>query len=48
MKCAMSRKEKVVHSLCDRVLTKEYEYSFYKIRLRDLKGKFRRNFEVLF
>lgn len=47
MKYAAIKKEKVVHSLFGGVSTKEYEHSFYKIRLRDLTGKFRCNFEVL-
>ena len=44
---AIRKKKKVLHSLFGRISTKKYEHNFYKIKLRDLKCKFRCNFEVL-
>lgn len=40
------QEEKVVHSLFSRVITKEYNHNYYKIRLCNFKGKFRCEFEV--
>ena len=46
MQYAVIQKEKFIHSLSSGISTKEYKHNFYKIKLKDLKGKFRCNFEV--
>lgn len=47
MKYVPLREEKCVHRLFGRVITNEYNYNLYKIRLSDLTEKFNCNFEVL-